>query len=229
MTDFSTPGWRSPEDQAGYRPEPRPPVDMSATSTGFDFVAEEFPPAAGPVAPPPAGPPYAAPPPSPAAGRWRGSRARGGLERGRATVVGQVRGLQSRSEYYGEHSGANLLVFRIERYDEAGNRLRPVPVQLRAIGFDGALGEGDEVEVTGRWKDGTLHTDRVHNLTTGASVSGKPVKKALLVFLALVAALVVVFAVLVIRNTNAFQDDVNQHQQEFCEEARQRGNAPIGC
>lgn len=147
--------------------------------------------------------------------------------------------------------GASVLTFRVERYDGAGNRLRPVPVQLRTRGYDGSVSEGDEVRVTGRWKDGTLRIRRVHNLTTGASIAGKSIKTLLLVFLTLVVALVVVLAVIFVRAGNAFQDDVDRRQREFqeqvdqrnrdsqkksdeqhrlfCERAKQNGATPPGC
>jgi hypothetical protein len=54
-----------------------------------------------------------------------------------------------------------VITFRIEQYDAAGNRRAPVPVQLRAAGFDGVLSEGDEVRASGRWRDGTLHSNWV--------------------------------------------------------------------
>jgi len=215
---------------------PQSPVDMSATSAGFDFLASDT----GWSDHRPAGPP-AHPQPTPPQSAPTGWQppAQGSPRRGHATVVGQVRGIQQRTEGYGEH-GFSVLTFRVERYDDAGNRLQPVSVQLRAPGYDGALSEGDEVRVAGRWKNGTLHTSRVDNLTTGASVAGKSVKKALLIFLALVAVMAIVFVVIFIRAGDAFQrgvdsdqrefqEQVDQQQREFCEQAKQNGVTPQGC
>lgn len=238
----------------GRAPQPQPPVDMSATSAGFDFLGDdaevrERRPAETSVHSDPA--PGGAVAPS---SSGRRAVAQGHPRHGRATVVGQVRGIQQRTEGYGEH-GASVLTFRVERYDDAGNRLQPVPVQLRARGYDGSLNEGDNVRVSGRWKDGTLHTSRVRNLTTGASVAGKSIAKMLLIFLAIflavAAALVIALAAIFIGAGNAFQDDVNRKQREFqeqvdqrdrdsqekvdeqrrlfCERAKQNGATPPGC
>jgi hypothetical protein len=54
-----------------------------------------------------------------------------------------------------------ILAFRIDRYDESGNRLPP-----------GQVGEGEQVEVSGKWSRGTLKADRVRNLSTRAEVRG---------------------------------------------------------
>lgn len=192
-----------------------PPADMSATSVGFDFLAEGA--GADDVG-------HRARPreqPAPGPGPPAGTVGHGSPRRGHATVVGQVRGVQQRTDGFGEQGG-NLLTFRIERYDAAGNRLQPVPVQLRTRGYDGTLSDGDEVRVTGRWKDGTLHTDRVQNLTTGAAIVGKSIKAVLLVFLALVAVLAVAFVVVFFSVQNAFWDDVDQRRREFQEQADQR-------
>ncbi|WP_115975597.1 hypothetical protein [Streptomyces sp. 3212.3] len=137
-------------------------------------------------------------------------------------MVGQARGIQQRSESYGENGARSVLTFRIERYDRAGNRLRPVPVQMRTLGFDGSLSEGDEVSVTGQWKHGTLHTSRMHNLTTGASIVGKSFKKAILIFLAVAIVMAVVFLVVALRMFHAFQDQVNQDQRNFQKREQQQ-------
>ncbi len=61
--------------------------------------------------------------------------------------------------------------FRLERQDEAGNRVPPVPVEMRARSFEGFISGGDLVEVDHRWSPGrTLPPRRVHNVTTGAVV-----------------------------------------------------------
>ncbi|MEN3615930.1 hypothetical protein AAH979_41415 [Plantactinospora sp. ZYX-F-223] len=110
--------------------------------------------------------------------------------------------------------------------------MRPVPVQLRSTGYDGSLTEGDEVRVTGRWKDGTLHTKRVQNLTTGGSVL---VQRMFLPALAalIVLALFVGGAIALFQHGDGvagegrestqqeFQERVDQQQTEF-EESRDR-------
>ncbi len=59
----------------------------------------------------------------------------------------------------------------IDKYDAAGNRVQPVGVELRHHRL-GQVSDGQEVEVRGRWKDGTLQAERIVNLTTGAQVKG---------------------------------------------------------
>jgi hypothetical protein len=63
--------------------------------------------------------------------------------------------------------------FRIERHDASGNRLAPVPVEMRGLSFSGTVSNGDEVRVNGRWRKGTLRVERLDDLTTGAQVRAK--------------------------------------------------------
>jgi hypothetical protein len=120
-------------------------------------------------------------------------------------VVGEVRGLATRSEQdpYRDADGKPRLVwtFRLERYDAAGNRLPPVPVQMRGYSFDGALHDGDWVEVAAPRRSGaTLEVDAVRDLTTGAVVRarGKAPAWAQLLRVLFIAVFVIVFAVLVL-------------------------------
>lgn len=67
-----------------------------------------------------------------------------------------------------------VVTFRVERYDQAGNRLAPLAVQMRGQTFEGVVSEGDWVEVAGgKVRDGTLHVDQVRNLTTNVVVRAK--------------------------------------------------------
>lgn len=85
-------------------------------------------------------------------------------------IVGEVRGLQQRSE----DRDQSVWDFRIERFDAVGNRLPPVPVQMRSSSFAGGINDGDRVEVSGRWAPGeTLRPRRLRNLTTGALVGSR--------------------------------------------------------
>ncbi len=64
--------------------------------------------------------------------------------------------------------------FRVERYDASGNRLTPVPVEMRAENFYNSISEGDWVEIPGFWREGMLmRPSLVHNLTTRANVTAK--------------------------------------------------------
>lgn len=93
----------------------------------------------------------------------------------RGSIVGEARGVQERQEGGSSAPQPSIIwSFRVERYDEAGNRLPPVPVEMRGIGFDGFIREGDRVEVSGTWREGrTIRTNWVRNLTTGAVVRAK--------------------------------------------------------
>jgi hypothetical protein len=112
-------------------------------------------------------------------------------ERGHARVRGVARAVQLRDQENG-----HVLSFRIEEYDRAGNRLRPVAVELKGTGLSGQLGDGEEVAVTGKWRHGTIRARTVVNITTGAHVRVTGAKSGwlgLLVFLGLVIAVVLLF------------------------------------
>jgi len=74
-------------------------------------------------------------------------------------------GLRTNSE------GVEVLAFRVDRYDPAGNRLQPVGVEMVAY-QGGQISDGEEVIVSGHWHHGTLRSDRVINVTTGAQAKG---------------------------------------------------------
>jgi hypothetical protein len=144
------------------------------------------------------------------------------------SVQGRVRGLRHRIEDYGEDSPTyTVWTFRLDRHDSAGNSLRPVPVQMRGAAFDGSLDEGDVVRVAGRWKDGTLHGERIDNLTTGAAITRRSFKLAGLIAFA-VLVLLVVAGFFVVRN---IIDDHSQDGREwYCEQAEEVRRAPVsGC
>jgi len=95
---------------------------------------------------------------------------------------GVARAVQARTEEAGELS-VLVWTFRVEQYDSSGNRLPPIPVELRGTSFEGAISDGDEVEVQGRWSKGrTLRAKRVVNLTTGAAVEARGTGKLAVVF-----------------------------------------------
>lgn len=96
---------------------------------------------------------------------------RPGLVHGRgAQLVGTVRDLRHR-ERDDAGTAMTVLDFRIERHDASGNRLAPVPVQMRGMSFSGSVNNGDDVRVDkGKWRHGTLRVEALGNLTTGASV-----------------------------------------------------------
>ncbi len=208
--------------------------ESNLTSVDLGWMGQDEAEASNGVLTPPRGVAPAVPPRSPSAraaaadGR-RGPGAMTPPRRGRGVVEGQVRGIRERTESMGE-SSSTVWAFRIERYDRTGNRLPPVAAQMRAVAFDGSLSEGDEVRVIGTWKDGTLHGERVENLTTRATVKPKSFKKLAILFVAIVLAMVVGFVTLVVVGNASFQRQSEHAKQEFCQEATsQSGSAPPGC
>jgi hypothetical protein len=63
--------------------------------------------------------------------------------------------------------------FRLERYDENGNRLPPIPVQMRGESFSGSIQDGDTVRLVENAWDGrnTVNTDSVFNVTLNTPVT----------------------------------------------------------
>jgi hypothetical protein len=190
---------------------------LAEAPTGFDF---------GVVAP-------AEPPRSASRGpkeHATAPRERSGAQHGSATVKGEIRGIKERTERRGNNGSETIWTFRIERYDEAGDRMAPVAVQLRGYGFDGSLTEGDEVRVSGKWRDGTLHTDKVQNLTTRAVVKKRSFAKPLIASLLVMVVFVVGFFVFSTFAGNAFQEQTDRARESFCEQASQLGGStPPGC
>jgi hypothetical protein len=87
-------------------------------------------------------------------------------------VIGEVREFRERHETEGQLSWI-IWSFRVERYDATGNRLQPVPVEMKGMTFDGTMSEGDWVELPVDWKPGQVaRPKRINNLTTGASIVG---------------------------------------------------------
>jgi len=88
-------------------------------------------------------------------------------------IKGEAWGIQQRSE-----TNITVTTFRIERTDPAtGERLRPVPVEMRSFDFRGSINEGEKVAVPGRWVVGeTMQPAEVWNLTTRSRVTARQVK-----------------------------------------------------
>lgn len=98
-----------------------------------------------------------------------------------------------------------VLDFRIERHDASGNRLAPVPVQMRGLSFSGAVNNGDEIRVRkSRWRDGTLRVTDLDNLTTGAKVQAKENNWAFgCFFVAVLLVVLVIFGFLAVVFVNS--------------------------
>lgn len=87
-------------------------------------------------------------------------------------IIGEVRELNHRQQKEGAYN-KEIWSFRVIRYDAAGNRLQPVPVELKGERIDGSISDGDWVEIPKNWKPGeVVISDQVKNLTTGATLKG---------------------------------------------------------
>jgi hypothetical protein len=109
-----------------------------------------------------------------AAGKPAVQRQMGGRRRGTGTVRGIARGVQLRSEAFGQGSSQSILSMRVEQYDASGNRLQPVPVEMRGLTLSGQVSEGEQVEVRGTWRGGVLRATRAANLSTGGTIDTYP-------------------------------------------------------
>jgi len=109
------------------------------------------------------------------------SRSSGPATSTNSPVVGVVRRLQARAEPVGWIPMLNWTVwsFLVERTDEAGNPLPnplpPIAVQMRGFHFDGAIYEGDVVEVVtgGRHPGDLVHAKNVYNRTRNSSIRAR--------------------------------------------------------
>ncbi|MEU1406839.1 hypothetical protein ABZ471_31595 [Streptomyces sp. NPDC005728] len=107
-----------------------------------------------------------------------------------------MRAMQVRSEYRGENQSEAIWTFRIERYDNAGNRTLLLPVEMRGRTFEGSISDGDWVRARGRMHSGTLRVSLLENLSTGAHVRAKGISKAayiaaITIFVLFVVALII--------------------------------------
>lgn len=144
---------------------------------------------------------------SPSSGRTRQPAFEAPGAAGPGVVEGQVRDLNRRSEAMGESASREVWTFRVERFDETGNRVLLVPVEMRGLSFRGVMADGDWVRVRGRSTDGTLRASRVENLSTGASVDARGVPKAaVVVAVVIVSVIVVIFVVIAVVTLGGVRD-----------------------
>ena len=125
------------------------------------------------------------------------SRSGGGI--GSATS-GIVSGLQQRQEMFGR-TYFTVWNFRLERTDSAGHPMTPIPVEMRGRRFNGAINNGDLVDVRGRPQPGKLvRTRRVRNLTVGTDVRAigrrHPILRVLVLLVVLAAFATWIFIVM---------------------------------
>lgn len=91
----------------------------------------------------------------------------------RGSSIGTVSSVSRRADQVGKSLRAppsQVLTFRLERFDEHGDRRSVITVELRGLELSGDVAVGDRVEAVGRIRGGVLHAKVVRNLTTGGTV-----------------------------------------------------------
>lgn len=193
---------------------PAPPTRASAGGGGWR-----------PSADPPPSSPGPGEPPLRAAGDRPGPVGLAGGPAGGA-VEGQARGVQARVERRGDNAHQEVWTFRVERFDEAGNRVLLVPVEMRGLGFEGSIGDGDWVRVRGRRRRGTFHAREVENLTTGATVRAKQIPKWVTgIMVALLVGIVVFIAFVAVSIFQSARDSPPDFPSEQPSQVASRGPA----
>src|SRR5215813_6113443 len=140
-------------------------ASRNCTNCGASASAEHrYCPACGfnlpPYQPPPPEPPPPEPPP------------RSSLIRGEARNV-QLRSRTGPSSGKYTPGTKDILTFRVDRFDETGNSLQPIPVEMTGE-IKGVLNEGDKIEIDAKWQPGqTLEPKKLLNRTTGGVVQIK--------------------------------------------------------
>lgn len=204
---------------------------------------------------------------SPAGVGYRSNPSKGGTDLGVPTASGAaappspdrtsiaegvVRGLKTHVEQ-DEHIADrtwHVWVFRLERDDDRGNRVPPVLVQMRGRSFDGAVHDGDLVQVIeGEWRGSGLLAKRLHNLETKTVVVTKGEQAQPLSKLAMwvIALVLIVFMGSVIysfitdksdfekrqsdmeKERSEFEEEYKQAEQLICDQARRQGVQLPGC
>lgn len=166
---------------------------------------------------------------------------------GLVVIRGEARAVQQRS--VGSQTPMEILTFRVERYDSAGNRLTPVPVELGGGlqwgggRISGQVSDGDKVEVHGQWRGGNLRAEKIINRSTGAHVEGrsgwqelsefitpdgrKKIRKGFLIALVVIVTVVVAAIatfVLVIHQANvSFNKQRDDSHRNWCLDIRDSG------
>ncbi len=94
--------------------------------------------------------------------------------------VGVVRDLQQRTESRGSGGDASsdqVLTFRVERFDAAGNRRPAIAVEMRGEALWGVVSEGNWVQIPPDWTPGRpVQASELHNVTTDSQfgVTSRP-------------------------------------------------------
>jgi hypothetical protein len=100
---------------------------------------------------------------------------------------------------YGRRS-TQVLNFRLDVYNATGSLERAFIVEMRGASISGQLSNDEEVEVSGKWKDGVLLGKTATNLTHGGTLKGKPMRRYAIVYGVLAVLLVPTPAYLLIHS-----------------------------
>jgi Inner membrane component of T3SS, cytoplasmic domain len=95
------------------------------------------------------------------------------LKQGRHQWAGTVSSVNRRADQVGKaaHSSSRqVLAFRLESYNEHGDRSGMITVELRGQELSGDVAVGDRVAAHGRLRRGVLRAKMVQNLSTGGTV-----------------------------------------------------------
>jgi pSer/pThr/pTyr-binding forkhead associated (FHA) protein len=126
-------------------------------------------------------------------------------------ILGEVRGFQSRTETELDRPRI-VWTFRLQRYDSAGNSLRPVSVQIKGFEFHGSISDGDLVEVEGDATAGTLAVEELFNHTTDSRVTVDDKSTNLLGCLAVIVVFVLIAVLIGIYLNARFERDIRERQ-----------------
>ena len=89
-------------------------------------------------------------------------------------IIGYVKNIKERSEKKGINDTLTIMTFHVERFDQQGNRIAPIPVEMKGMSFSGSINEGDHVGIDTHFREGKiLQVKKLHNLTNKSLVLTK--------------------------------------------------------
>ena len=86
-------------------------------------------------------------------------------------LVGRITNFRVNEEFISFNKSIQVWNFMVDRIDEKGQPLSPVPVEMRARSFSGMLNEGNLVQIDKKWQPGkVLRVSKVKLVDTGTYV-----------------------------------------------------------
>jgi hypothetical protein len=89
----------------------------------------------------------------------------------RGRLSGTATHVSQRTEQ-SKRAPVQVVSFRLESFDQRGNRVGVTGVEWRGKSLHGSVSEGDHVEVTGRLRNGLCRAKKIRNLNTGTLLRG---------------------------------------------------------